>query len=618
MLKKEFQEVTKQLLYYLIVLAVVPAFIKLVGGDNVGSYFETLFIMVNFSVLFFSGWMGVNLFLFDKKSGAGDYVLALPYSRLRLLVVKVVPRLAALAVVYIGYFLLYMSGGQEIVVKSAFILFSCFFWVLFFAGMSFSASFDGYLKVIGTALAAVLGFIGLFILVANAAVILKGGDPQFFGMQSLFDLAGGLNAALPLLLIVSVILLLPYVISFVLAYKKWGLLAKEKYNNRFITLLLPLLAVGFIVSGVIASSLIPNPGYSKYLTAGHSIIESDVFSTRVTDLDGNQLAKITPGRFYVFFEKDKYAYGIARGGESIQLIRIDTGTGAHDVLREKSYSGYESQWRNIRLFNNTITLSENYYARNQHRFILIDALSGKTRVLKADGILPRRYYHPVIFGAGQGTHNNHKKSFWLISSERYEKYPILKMWENGGVENLGYTITRPHYLNGILITGTKEAMVFRRFTESGLEVIKEIPEYKDIDFLRYGRWPAINTHHEKEIYGTSWKNEKYRRMRLDLETLEIFPINRPDNEKYFLSAIAPGQYYRIEHSGRYKKNQGNKGFHLEKISRVQKGNFNLVKEFPKPGTTTDSDYFWINKNGIIIRKNDKISILTLPDLKKIK
>ena len=95
MLRKEFQEIFKQSLYYLAAAAGISLVIKIISAKHV-TYLEVFYLTYQFSLLVFAAFMGLSLFLSDKKLRAQDYVLSLPYSRLQLLGMKVMPRLAAM------------------------------------------------------------------------------------------------------------------------------------------------------------------------------------------------------------------------------------------------------------------------------------------------------------------------------------------------------------------------------------------------------------------------------------------------------------------------------------------------------------------------------------------
>ena len=97
MLRKEIQGALKRSLFFLAVVVGISMVIKIVLPE-VGSYLEVSYLMYQFLMVWFGAFMGLSLFLSDKRQGAGDYVSSLPYSRLRLLGIKVLPRLTARAV----------------------------------------------------------------------------------------------------------------------------------------------------------------------------------------------------------------------------------------------------------------------------------------------------------------------------------------------------------------------------------------------------------------------------------------------------------------------------------------------------------------------------------------
>ena len=115
MIKKEWFEVCKQSLYF--VLA-TTGMILLVGLMNLlrgkpQFQGETIIIILGFWLLMFSMFLGLSPFALDSKQKGVEYLLTLPYSRRRLLYIKLLPRLAAAVLFYGVFFLMYNLMGND-------------------------------------------------------------------------------------------------------------------------------------------------------------------------------------------------------------------------------------------------------------------------------------------------------------------------------------------------------------------------------------------------------------------------------------------------------------------------------------------------------------------------
>ena len=258
MLRKEFQWVLKQSLLFLAVVAGMSLVIKIVRSD-VGSYMEIFYLMYLFLLLWFGTFMGLSLFLWDKEQQAEEYVFSLPYSRLRLLGIKVLPRLTAVAIIYLIFLGVYLGGVEGHLLHKMFFTISWLYWLVFVMTLSFSASAGSYMKVGGIALGQIIWSLFLFSFSIQLAFLLKGVRPQSISQQGIFSwgiLEFWYNNFSRNLVVVCFCLLIPYILSFILAFKKWGTYSKENYDKSYYNLLLPLIAVGFILYTLFAYNII--------------------------------------------------------------------------------------------------------------------------------------------------------------------------------------------------------------------------------------------------------------------------------------------------------------------------------------------------------------------------
>ena len=262
MLRKEFQWVLKQSLFFLAVVAGISFVIKIVRPD-VGSYIEILYMTYQFLFIWFGVFMGLSLFLSDKRQQAEDYVFSLPYSRLQLLGIKVLPRVTALLFIYLIFLLGFYLGGAKaiwgvegLVLREMFFSTFWLYWLVFVLTLSFSASADNYLKVGGIAGWGTIIFFQLFDFSGQLACLLAGVKPQIFSWGIKGILNYNYRRNLVPSLVVCCCLLIPYILSFILAFKKWGTYSKVNYNKSYFKLFLPLIAVGFILSTLFVYNII--------------------------------------------------------------------------------------------------------------------------------------------------------------------------------------------------------------------------------------------------------------------------------------------------------------------------------------------------------------------------
>jgi hypothetical protein len=247
MLRKEILWVLRQSLFFLAMVVGISLVTKIVARDA-GPYMEIFYLTYQFLLTWFGVLMGLSLFLLDKSQQAEDYVSSLPYSRFRLLVIKVVPRLTVVVIIYLIYLGIYLWGVEGLLLKETFFTISWLYWLVFVMTLSFSASWDSYMKVGGIALLGTILFLLLFYFSNQLAFLLKGLRPQNVAWGIMVRWYIDFNRSLVPFLVVFIFLLIPYILSFSLAFKKWGTYSKENYNKSYFKLFLPLIAVGFILS----------------------------------------------------------------------------------------------------------------------------------------------------------------------------------------------------------------------------------------------------------------------------------------------------------------------------------------------------------------------------------
>lgn len=107
MLKKEFSMVFRQINVFSLVVLLVPA-ILLIFVDQ--PYFGLFIPIFQFGLFFLALFMGASLFSGFRKQKEIESLLALPYSRLQLIGLKMLPKLSAVLFFFVIYLILYVLG----------------------------------------------------------------------------------------------------------------------------------------------------------------------------------------------------------------------------------------------------------------------------------------------------------------------------------------------------------------------------------------------------------------------------------------------------------------------------------------------------------------------------
>lgn len=379
------------------------------------------------------------------------------------------------------------------------------------------------------------------------------------------------------------------------------------------------MVVGFIFSTLFLFT-ITGRGYSNYyLTAKHQLIETDNFSTRLIEADGDVKLKYAKGHFVPFFEDEGYVYGTHMTPSSVFIVRIHKNNHTIETLRKGVRPGNWYHRYHIRVFQHIIVVPEDYSDPNNRTFVFIDTQSKTTKKMRTADVLPPDYFEPIIFGADVDPDSG--KIFWLIHSERTNKYPIIKLWEDGKAETLCMTWFTPLYINRMLITPAPKALVFSRVTSDGLEVIHKSKD-NYCDWHRLCEPINLNPTAFKEIYCIQWiEGCEWNHIRMDVDTFEFSRIARISKKPLRLIWTTSGEVYHIDYETRRDNNIYIERWvhrsYLNKIYRLEGDQFILLKEFPTYEKKHKHDYFTIFKNGVVIRHNNKHSFYTLPDMKQV-
>lgn len=591
----------------------IPLAIKIIFFNHVGPYLHVVMVMHQYTLLLFSGFMGISIFLSDSRQRADDYTASLPYSRLQLLLMKVLPRFAAVLVFYLAFVVMYLAMGKMVLMPHGFFAATWFCWLLFAVTLSFSASVESYFWALALAAAGLLvptfllnlSFKLNILIREGAAKLLEQGAWQFFSIQ--FDnLPSGF-------LMASIVLILPFLIAFVRTYLKWGLYSKPNYNRAFFKVFLPLLAVGFVFSIFyvsVASKWASPPAY--YLTLDHNLIEAGDDYTQMYNSAGDVTLTYNQGRFNYVHEDERFVYGYHTTSGSDHVIRIDKEKQAVEVLHKGRAPDQFRFLFYLAIYEHIIVVPSEYSSGIFRAFHVIDTQTRQVNVMQFADVLPRGYNQPIIFGADR----MNGKLFWLVRTAWGGNTPVIRVWQDGKWENLGVTASKPYYLNRLLVTRDETGLVFSKLKEQGMEEVKRIP-VKPRSFFEILYTPSrLDNVPLKEVYVSSRSRQFPNFSRLDLETFEVSPVtDRPRGTLQFVKYDPPGEMiiFSFEKGDR---GDGGLSFKNGKYYRVKNSRFTLLKEFPGDWEIRPSGR-WQTLGGIVVKRGETPEAFAFPDFEPV-
>jgi hypothetical protein len=617
MLKKEVKEVIKQSLVFIVTAAVMPIPV-LLGSKLFGStlsYGELFFFVFQVGLLIFSVFMGTSLFSRDMGDGGMEYLLTLPYSRLHLLGLKLVPRFLAVTAAFVLYVVLLLITGMSPdtmetmpLLSTGSVFFLCI--SLFIIGVPFSIT-RGSIVVSGLAtMFALIVYLGIIHLFFPTALLLKGREVYYIYslFQPLWNMPGYLWFS-------AVMLLLGSLMAFIYGFKRFNLGPARGVIKRYLKVFIPIFIIIVVVSTVWAVWQIRTPRKSYYLTGNHQLVESGDRSVKIYDNTGVREIDMD-GFYWPYFgiEKDHYIYTIHHSRYGSKVLRLDLRDPGYQVEEVYNVRGNASiHYRGLWMYKDAIAFFERRREDYQRIYylVVVQPDTGTFKKTQVHGH-SRVDIYPGVIGAGE----MEGKRFWLVYFGPYKGWDVVRIWEDGQPDKLSITDIRPVYMKGILITGNARSIIFSRVTLEGLEEIKRLPGEKGL-VLHKGVKRNLDHYPEKEIYA-SVRGDQYLQwkkiLRLDLETLELEEIKPAgENRSGSLHYSHPNTWYYItrDFDITYARTI------LKKLYRLKKGKPGLIKEFEPVILHWPKDYFRIFNTGMVLRREGKTKVYRLPGLEEI-
>ncbi len=619
--RKEWREVGKQSLYFVLAVAgmVMLVFIGDLLSDRPRSG-EKIAIILGLCLLMFSMFMGLSPFAMDAKQKGMEYLLTLPYSRRRLLLIKLLPRLAAVILFYLAFASFYGLMGNA-AFGGGFTVFSLAYFALFFISFSLAVVHENFIVQSLWAGVALCGYLAVCLYIVSLGFSWKFKMPSaWVGNRLWYDLAYDTPT---LLAAIAVFLLMaaPFVISLFLAFKKFDLKPARSFNRRQLLIFVPLLLLAFAASlGV--TYLVQKGSFHQigdlYVLKDRRVLKTE-FSGELTLYGEHGWRRIDTKRPALWEkplleEKDRLfmsGYDIRDGSRFI--TRLNLSSLSWKVLHRCPERFFVSAPFSTFYHDDGGFVYLKRAQAEAERPGISSASPVKTSELELvrldmNGIIRstttyqsplfRGYYQPRVIGSGR----MNGQRFWLIF---HPIQKVMRIWEGGRVDDFGTSRGMPVYCGDLLLTiGKRNFLQVRRLTAAGSETMQEIPG----DFKLSASFNSIRFSSQvREIYAERDK----RIVRIDLATLAVDDVGPWRGS---VRMVPPGDFYYIE----YENWPGLPTDKWRKLYRLQGGKMVFLKKFD----FVDDGYghVMVSQNGVTLyqQQGKKVRLFAFPDLSELR
>jgi len=574
----------------------------------------------------FSMFLGLSPFAMDSKQKGMEYLLTLPVSRRRLLLIKLLPRLAAAVIFYLAFALLYSLIGND-AFSGGFAFFSLAYFALFFISFSLSVVHENFIVQSLWAGIALSGYLALSLYVVGLGFSWKFRMPgSWVVSRSWQDLAYDVPT---LLAAIAVFLLLaaPFVASIFIAFKKFDLKPARAFNRRQLLIFVPLLLLAFFAS----------LGFTYFVQTSSNYWESDLFI-----LKNHKLLKSDfPGKLTLYERTGRRSVDLKgrilwerlllEQGEKLYVSGLDLEDGSRIIgcLNQNDFS-----WRILHRISKSSHIANGHlgirYDGAQFVYLLsqldqsarpendgkpsaepmamqlvrVDPASGRNVIFGFQVPLGGRNNEPWLMGSDE----RNGRRFWLVALRGHN---VLRIWDDGRNEELDLSEGIPVYAGGLLFTRRGGSMIVNRLLDAGSERIHEM----------VGGYTMGNPYFFSQ--GNSQMTEIYalrdeRIVRIDLATMSVDDVGP---ERGFLHMVPPGDFYFVE----YESWPPKKSDKWKKLYRLKDGRMSLLKKFDF--NEVGYGHLLVNANGVKLVhsqwKDGKVAKATMrlyafPDLRELR
>lgn len=609
MLKKEWNELIVQSLIITGILCLFPGLLILLRLLPGLTYAEVFFPCFQFGLFSWAFFLGASFLSSDRLQRGVVYLLSLPYSRLKLLSFKALPRLSVLLLFYGVYMVIVSLWGADLTAIS-FISFSLIYFLLFVIALSVSVCSENFLVLFFTTLFGLVAFWGLQLVFILAGLRLKGYTSYEFNIRMFFN--GELDDFLARLIIgATVLLLVPVLISFVWAFTRFDARPLSVFNKRYLVRLAGIFVLGTAAALLFAYQTTDIGDTSYYLTHDHKVIRVRNYSrVKISSQDSEHTLS---GPFF-------YPYSYLEIGDAVfykTFQGIDR-LSLKDFSRENIYA--LPPGRNFRysfgFYAETLVIMTRKKDYSDPRLELLDL---QTRTLKSisledDSLSELRL--PRILG----TDSVQGERFWLLAGI-YSRplWHVFRIWESGRIEKVIETRKTPSYVNHMLLIYTDTEILFSRDLGNGFENEHTLPNPESYIFnLDYRYRTDLGKEPATEIYGQGRSRESLqqrnsaRYARLDLVDFRLEPLEELALYPHF---VGPDEYYCLEVP------ELGSGPSDVRLHRLEKGRLSSsVVIYPDMDFKDyeENVYFQFFAGGFVAQRKGRVSIYAFPDLTELK
>jgi hypothetical protein len=602
MKRKEWREVARQSAYFLLAAAAMMLLVAIADwAQGRAMDGERIVILLGLFLLMFSLFLGLSPFALDSKQRGMEYLLTLPLPRRRLLLIKFLPRLAAVAFFCLAFVLVYALAGDG-AFAGGFAFFALAYFALFLISFSLSLFHENFVVQSIAAGAAWCGYLALCLLIVLLGFTWKFRLPlAWIGSGIWNDLSFDL---LTLLVSIAVFLLLaaPFTLSLFIAFQRFDLKPARAFNRRQLLVFAPLLLLALAAAlGITYAVQSRSPYWESelFILKGQRLLKAD-FPGKLT-LFATAGSERVDTKSAVFWDR----LLLEQEGR-LYLSGYDTKDGSRIIgcLDQADLSWktlYRSQERHFIIVNGAMGVRYDgrqfVYLRggqgdpvkpdmgggqaprsNELELVRVEPASGAATAIRFPlPPVPGRW-HPWLIGSGE----QGGRRFWLVDIQWRN---VLRLWEDGRVEDLGVSRGSTNYVDGLLLARGDRSLIVRRIAGGGGEVVKEIEGRFDLPNLSCS-----------SLSLQGWAGETYavrgeRLVRIGLSDLTVEDVGPAQGNIW---VVPPGDFYYVESEG----SPGQNADKWKRLYRLRDGRMEFLKQFDFSAGVTGS--LFVDANGVIL------------------
>jgi len=608
MLKKEFKEIIKQAtLFFLLMGFLILVFkIRSVFGDYKFNFTEYFLIFYQLFIFIFSFFFGISMFSNEIRNNGFEYMLTLPFSRAKLLMIKILPRLAVLILLYLVYLiLLSLSASDPFLITP--VLFNSLYFSLFLVSTSFSVLRGNF---VANSLFTLFSF---FFLIVAANLIAWLVTINYFGKSmsfklSVFTVEGHYPFNSDMVPVLGFLLAIPFTISLFYGFKKYDIRSPKRYMKRFSILFVPLFLAGMLLSYFALNSSIYPYYESFYITEEGAVLKNNMVKTTVIDKGGErEIGDSFPiWLWWGSYEWNGSLYTISYRHRNYdgKILKIDkTNFEVKDVYvpeENKHLARLMYGYKNYLVFFEKEG-KKHSKKKGGTELVFFNIKTSEVKKVKTS------FNYSQFCGVAEV--NN--KRLWVGYYIKKAGLTIYSVDEDGNYKEVTRSELNPVYSNEMLVTYTKGHFQFGKFSESGYEIVKRVKEERGNFYNHNNGCNDLNRLGFKFLYGRKYKDEIIEKfLMIDLENLEITSFDPGKIKKGFIRRGPENITF-------FTSFTNSDPIELDKIYKFKGEGLVMLKDFKEVEWSLSSDFRHL-KNGFIIREGRKVRFFTYPDLKELK